>query len=489
MEKRPNIILIISDTLRTAYLGCYGNKKIKTPNIDAFAKESSVFENAYPESLPTIPVRRAMHTGRRSFPFRDYKPLKWDVVALPGWQPMSNDEDTLAENLAAAGYHTGFVTDTIPYFSPGFTFTRGFWQWEFIRGKEMDRWRSLNAVPASLLKKYGDPEEIKKKGGDREIAQKIARSGVPDETLVSSMAHNLILRHTANTMGIKSEKDTTTAKVFKWAQDFINDNKNAGPFYLMIDCFDPHEPWEAPEKYLELYADPDYKGKTDIFPDYGPMGSNMKTGDIENIVANYSGLVTLLDTCFGRFINDLKRQGMWEDSAVIFMSDHGTNFGDNTERILGKPAYSMFPGLMNIPMIVNLPGKGQNGSKFRDPIYNIDATATIYELTGAGNKNLSLEGRSLVPLIQNNKWAGREYLTSRYGNNLWYRDDKYWIITDIDKKPYAVFDLEDDPLCKINLVGTAGRTAVEKAWRAILEDSGGSVPDYRKMKQTDAIGR
>ena len=84
MERKPNLIYVISDTLRTDYLGCYGNKFIHTPNLDAFAADSVVFDSAYPESLPTIPVRRALHTGRRAYPFKNYSPVRWDIVYLPG---------------------------------------------------------------------------------------------------------------------------------------------------------------------------------------------------------------------------------------------------------------------------------------------------------------------------------------------------------------------------------------------------------------------
>ena len=100
--QKPNLVVIVSDTLRTAHLGCYGNPRIRTPNIDAFAGRAVRFTRAYPESLPTIPVRRALHTGRRAYPFRDYRPVKWDIVYLPGWQAMDNAEDTLAENARLA---------------------------------------------------------------------------------------------------------------------------------------------------------------------------------------------------------------------------------------------------------------------------------------------------------------------------------------------------------------------------------------------------
>ncbi|MFC2159215.1 sulfatase [Actinomycetota bacterium] len=489
-NKKPNIIQIISDTLRTSFLGCYGNKTIKTPNIDKFAKRSNMFTNAYPESIPTIPARRAIHTGRRAFPFKSYEPLKWDVVSLPGWQPLSNDEDTIAENLVVEGYHTGFVTDTIPYFSPGFNFTRGFLQWEFIRGQEMDRWRSINSVPGEKLAKYGDPDEILYKGKDINIIKDIEKQGVPDETLVSIQQYNLILRHAANTMHINSEEEITTAQVFKWAVDFINDNHDSQPFYLFIDCFDPHEPWEAPYDYLQIYADKAYKGRTIIFPEYGNVKNRLSQEEIENIKANYSGLVSLVDKWFGHFIDELIRLDLWEDSIIVFMSDHGTNFTDNPFGIMGKPSYSMFPGLMNIPMMIKLPGEKDQGKEFNELVFNIDATATIYDCLDLENKILDLDGKSLLPLVNGNrKYIPRQYVTSRYSNNLWYRDNKHWIIFDLDKKPYAVFDVNKDPFCSKDIKDSNDGKVIEKGWKALLYDSGGKIPDYRENKETDAVGR
>ena len=77
-----NIVVVMSDTLRTAYLGCYGNTDIRTPNIDRFAAQSAVFTEAYPESLPTIPERRALHTGRRAFPVRRLESLELEHLRL-----------------------------------------------------------------------------------------------------------------------------------------------------------------------------------------------------------------------------------------------------------------------------------------------------------------------------------------------------------------------------------------------------------------------
>ncbi len=179
-----NVLVVMSDTLRTAYLGCYGNRTIRTPNIDRFSRSGMRFTRAYPESLPTVPVRRAIHTGRRAFPFRDYKPVKWDIVYQPGWQPISNDEDTVAENFAAADYHTGFVTDTLPCFAPGYNFQRGFWQWEYTRPGRACLIRSGHRGRPNVVGSAGRSISAQKAGAQRcrggAWGERASRSSVND---------------------------------------------------------------------------------------------------------------------------------------------------------------------------------------------------------------------------------------------------------------------------------------------------------------------
>ncbi len=464
--KKPNLILIVSDTLRADYIGCYGNKKIHTANLDAFAAESVVFDHAYPESLPTIPFRRSLHTGRRSYPFRNYKPLRGETVLLPGWQPLSNDEDTLTENLVKAGYYTGFVSDAHVNCRPGMNFARGFDQWEFIRGQAGDNWQSPATVSTKDLRKYGNPEQLK-----------------------SRFPKGEILRLIANSRHIRSEDETTTAKVFKWAMDFIDDNRHVQPFYLMIDCFDPHEAWEASESYLELYANPNYKGRTIPYVKYGPAKKEYTAEEIEHIKAHYSGLVTLVDNWFGHFIDKLKRLGLWERSMIAFISDHGTNFADNPEHIIGKPHYALYPGVMHIPLIIHFPGGEGADKRFNQLVYNVDLTATFYDCGNVSDKpEIELDGQSLYLLMGKNRYKEREYVTSRFGNTAWYRDKKYWVIMEVDSKPRAVFDLDEDPRCQHNIVSSS-TNVVKKAWQCILYDADDDLPVYKKVRSSDAVGR
>ena len=141
-----NIILVIFDSLRKDSVGVYGSPpwgKLKTPHFDAFAAQSLVMTKAYPESLPTLPTRRAIYTGRRVYPFDkgDFR-LKGDFVGAPGWGPIPEDQATLAEMLSEAGYRTGLIADVYHMFKPSKNYWRGFDQWTFLRGQEMDRQRS-----------------------------------------------------------------------------------------------------------------------------------------------------------------------------------------------------------------------------------------------------------------------------------------------------------------------------------------------------------
>lgn len=466
MDRRPNIVVVLSDTLRTAELGCYGPTRARTPHFDAFAATATRFTRAYPESLPTIPVRRALHTGRRAYPFRDYRPVKWDIVYLPGWQAMDNEEDTLAENLAAAEYHTGFVTDTLPYFAPGFNFTRGFWQWEYVRGQQQDRWQSPFAVPDERLAEYGDLGTLR------------------------AHRHGLVPTYLANTAHVRSGDDTSTAHTFQWALKFLEDNQAGQPFYLLVDCFDPHEPWEAPPEYFARYGQEGCRGKRNVLCGYGPVESfGHAQEDLDCIHAHYCGLVSLVDDWFGRLMGKLEALGLAEDTAVFVISDHGTNFGDDHRRTIGKPEYSLYRGVMHLPLLARVPGVSQAGAVRDEMVYNLDLTATIYDVAGVRSEQ-GLDGQTLRPLLDGQEqWQQRPYVTSRFGHTLCVIDDHHWIVMSIEGEVLDAFDLAADPDCRANIADSLPAAVRDQAWRRLLADAGGTLPDYREHLQTDAIGQ
>ena len=151
MTASKNVVLVIFDSLRKDCVGAYGSPPwgtVKTPHLDALASESMLFSRVYPESLPTLPTRRAVYTGRNVYPFHnaDFR-LKGDFVGAPGWGPIPEDQDTLAEMLRESGYRTGLIADVYHMFKASKNFSRGFDQWMFLRGQEGDPQRSGPEIP------------------------------------------------------------------------------------------------------------------------------------------------------------------------------------------------------------------------------------------------------------------------------------------------------------------------------------------------------
>jgi arylsulfatase A-like enzyme len=460
-----NIVVVTADTLRTAYLGCYGNDWIHTPNLDRFASQSVRFTRAHPECLPPIPTRRTLHSGRRAYPFASYDPVAWDNVYIPGWQPLARDEATIAEALSAAGYHTGFVADVPHYFVPDMNFTRGFEQWRFVRGQSEDRLHSAAHADAALLGRY--------RGNEHRIRM-----------------------HLENVRPQQPEEDWTTARTFRHAMRFVEDNAGrVEPFYLYVDSFTPHETWEAPEHYFRLYGDLDKREPICLTTPYAPVTEHPEYEErLPSIRAEYAGLVTLVDTWFGHLLDTIDRLGLAERTLVIFLSDHGTNFADNAEGVMGKPATYMYPGTMSIPMLLRHPDGAGAGSTRDEFVSTTDAPATVMAATGAEPQG-RLDGQSLLPLAGGGSFTAPDYVTCRYANSLWYRDDRTWCFGDIGGaaddlrllEP-RVFDLASDPGCERNIADD-GDDRIALACERLAADAGGPIPVYRREGGTDAIGR
>jgi arylsulfatase A-like enzyme len=453
-SERPNILVVVSDTLRAPWTEPYGSRSVKTPALAKFAAESMVFERAYPECLPTIPTRRTLHSGRRVFPFRGYQPVPWDSVYLPGWQPMARDEDTVAEALARAGYHCGFVSDVPHYFVPGQNFTRGFHQWDFVRGNAEDRYRSPAPYDATRIKeRYAGPRGP---------------------------------MHVANLGGFEpDEMAFATPRTFSSAIRFLEENRtNEKPFYLYVDTFHPHESWEAPRQYYEMYRDPSYKGPVYLTLPYNTLyKAPVPEAGLRDVQAHYSGLITMVDAWFGRLLNKLKETGKYGNTLVIFVSDHGTNFGDNLERITGKPAGALYPGTMHIPLLVRHPQGHGAGKRVREFAYTLDVPATVCAAAGVEPRE-GVQGQNLLTAADG-RFVRRDYVTCRYSNCVFYRDEKNWYFSTVEWKNARLFDLEaSEPFQKSIMSKAPERAALAR--KRILEDAGGDLPVY-EMKPTDLV--
>lgn len=424
------IFLIIFDSLRKDHTGkTYGNNWIKTPHFDEFAKDSIVFEKAYPESLPTIPFRRSIHTGIRTFPFNHELPeLRTDdEVLTPGWDPIPPYHRHLSEYLKSFGYLSAFISSTYHQFKPNMNFHLGFDQWNWIRGHETDKYRARFREGTKKFSKIIEDHIVKK-------------------DLIAKLTQKRILKnYFPNIQERSGEEDYFPAQTFKKAIEFIKDTKKLNNTFCFIDEFDPHEPWDPPQNYLDFYIDKNYNGKKIITPSYSENLDYLSDEELNYMRSCYAGEVSLCDNWFGYFIEELKNLEIYDDSLIILTSDHGHSIGEHGAT--GKIPMFMHPELVDIPLIIKPPSNTNSPKKIKNPyVYNHDILPTILGYLNKDKPEI-LEGIDLSRILEesNNKIENRNYVTCGFSICTLYKDDSYALITTNDNKIRKLYDLKKDP--------------------------------------------
>lgn len=363
-----NVILIVSDTFRRDHLGCYGNKWISTPNLDKLAGESVIFDQNYAASFPTVPNRMDLMTG--CFTFVQYE-----------WQPLPEKEVILSDVLEKAGYVTVLIADTPHTLEDGYNFDRGFSGWKWIRGQEAERYMT-NPIEVKLpcaSHKLRNPEGVKK------------------------YLRNVSLR--------QSESDYFVAQTMSEAAKWLERNYKQEKFFLYVDTFDPHEPWDPPQWYVDRY-DPDYKGEEIIYPAYGPANYLTKR-ELKHMRALYAGEVTLVDRWIGMLLRKIEDLGLFNNTAVVFTTDHGFYLGEHnlTGKSIITPEFQgnapLYEEITHIPLLIRLPNakKGFRSSAIVQPP---DLTATIVDLANAEDPG-TFQGKSLLPVLEGKKTVCHDF--------------------------------------------------------------------------------
>jgi len=285
-----NVLVIVSDTFRWDYIGAYGNDWIKTPNLDQLAAESVIYEAAFAEGLPTVPARRVIFTGRPIFPW-ELRPAKGDPLVMYGWHSLYEEDVAMAEHLRDADYVSALFNDCYHLMKPTRNFHRGFDVWRWTRGQEGD----------PLLEP--DLEQVKD----------LVEEALP---LTKLRPRSWIIQHLMNRKDWTGEEDTYVAKTMACAADWLKSYKMPNPFYIHVEVFDPHEPWDPPTEYGRMYKD-DYP--EDCLQGVAPplTGKEMKPGQAENVKAAYAGKCTLVDRWIGHLLDTLRETGHMDDTLVV----------------------------------------------------------------------------------------------------------------------------------------------------------------------------
>lgn len=401
---KPNIILILADDLGYGDLGCYGQEKIQTTNIDRLAREGMHFTQAYAGSTVCAPSRCSLMTGMHNGHNRVRDNVPLGIFLQP-------DDFTIAELLKQAGYRTGGIGK----YSLG---NPGSWGIPIYQGFDYY---------------YG------------QLNQSQAHFYYPHYVWEND---NVVLL--SGNRGEKKQQYTHDLYTDK-ALDFINKHSQH-PFFLYLAYTIPHfsdYPPDSPDYYI-VPSDEPYSGRN--WP---------------QISKNYAAMVTRLDRDVGRIMNKLKDLGLDRQTLVIFTSDNGPmkkyikevyEFFDSNGTLKGGKR-DMYEGGIRVPFIVRWKGVVNKSTVTDDIIAFWDIMPTIAEVIGYPAK-IHTDGLSFLPVLKGRAKKAHQFLYWDYGHTRGrysqaVRYNKYKGIRYHTEKEtsFELYDLSKDPGENNNIAG------------------------------------
>lgn len=405
-----NVISIVCDTFRRDHCGPYHQGRpvsalgdpsqpdwvVPTPNVDRIAARGTTFENAWCGSHPCMPARRDIYTGRFEFPFRGWGPLEDTDRDLP--RAVSG---AVNASLARPGVHVSqLITDHFHLWEQGSgNYHMGYSGFEFIRGVESDNWLTDPIDVTYPAERY---RLSKNERHYRNLA--VLRQGQEEPAPETYFAH----------------------RTFSAAADWLDRNHAWDGFYLHIDSFPPHEPWDPPERLVKQF-DPRGYDVPEYFPTaaYDLITSSGYTEDqVRHVQALYSASIAWVDECLGMVVDALDRHSLWDTTVVIFTTDHGT-YNASRGRT-GKGQTHLFDPISHIPFIVAHPTAG-HGERRDQLVQLVDLFPTTLSALGLPIPD-DLHGVDLMPVLADGTAATREFaVCGRFGGGMSITDGRWML--------------------------------------------------------------
>lgn len=413
-ERGLNLVVVCLDTFRYDCLTHEAPWPVHLPNLDRLRSQSTLYARAYGEGLPTIPMRRAFFTGERSFPWRFRFDTKGSWPTGRGWHKIPPEQPTLAEVLLREGYQTGLVADTYHLFKPTGNFTRGFLAYEFVRGYETDNFRAGRVTAADLRRYVKNPN--------------------PAENPV-------LTQYLLNMRGRAREQDWTTAEVFSRASDFVLAASRQQPFFLWVDSFAPHEPWDPPRPYLRpLGLDPDDDEVLEAIYPVGYTARDLGPAEIERARALYLAYLSFVDRWVGHLLDTLERTGLDRRTVIMLVNDHGTELMDHGQ--FSKAPNRLFDHNTRMIWMIRMPGEPAHVSDAF--VQSHDLFPTALNLIDA--KVPKVAGRDVWGLREAPAGVGREAVVIGWGAHASVRTREWnFVVKYEDPSERLLFDLVADP--------------------------------------------
>lgn len=495
-SSRPNILFIAVDDLKPE-LGCYGNKLIKTPNIDRLAKMGTVFMNNYCQQAVCGPTRASLMTGMRP----DVTKV-WDLKTQ--MRDMNPDIVTLPQYLITQGYTTSGIGKIFHPSSAIKKVDPVSWSIPYLEAKEGDFANGLG-LPANA--QYQKPENKAlfppKEKGQPKVKKEDDRDDETPLTVKGPSSECIDVPDNAYNDGVYA---------LKAKKQLIELTKAGKPFFMAVGFHKPHLPFVAPKKYWDLYKREDMPiAPSQEHSKDGPLIAYHKSGELRNyidipefatlpgedlriglkidkqkeLIHGYYAAVSYTDAQIGILLNTLESLGTLNNTIIVLWGDHGWHLGDHD--LWEK--HTNFEQATRSPLIIAAPG--MKPGKSTSPTEHVDIFPTICNLAAVPVPT-QLQGKSLKPVMLDNKAKVKEFSVSQYPRKLQkeevkkkgyddnkimgysLRTDKYrftiWMSNFTSDQPFKadkiyateMYDYVKDPLEKANVVHDKNYTTVSK---------------------------
>ncbi len=367
-------ILVIFDSLNRNFLPPYGCDWVQAENFIRLAEKSVTFDKCFVGSMPCMPARRELHTGRYNFLHRS-------------WGPLEPFDDSMPQILKENGIFSHLISDHYHYWQDGgATYHNRYSSWENVRGQEGDAWKC-------------------------EVAE-------PDAPEYAGLA---MRQDWINRKYMKPEKNMSQTKTFDLAIEFLDKNAAEDNWFLQVECFDPHPPFFAADRFKELYKD-DYKGPHFDWPDYRKISEGETPEMIEHCRLQYAALASQCDYSLGRIIDYMDRENMWDDTMLIVTTDHGFLLGEhNAWCFCHNPFYD---DISVKPLFIRDPRCGCKGERRESMVQTHDLPATLLEYFGIERPE-NMQGKPLCETIANDKPVRDACLFGTFGGHVNCSDGRY----------------------------------------------------------------
>ena len=413
------------DSLNRHYLPLYGGKQVRTPNIDRLAERGVVFENHFCCSMPCMPARRDLFTGRANFLETPWSPIQpWDICLQPALSQQR-------------GVYSHLITDHYHYFhAGGECYHNQFSSWEFLRGQEGDVWRPMVDKPHT-------PPFI---GKNRR----------------SYWAN----RHFMET---ENDEDYSTPQCFMRAIDFLEHNGNSDQWHLHLECFDPHEPFACPEKYREEFNDTWDNEKLHFdWPNYAPVEEDDDA--INHIRACYAGTLKMTDFWLGKLLDKIDTLNLWKDTVIVLSTDHGHLLGEHG--YWGKNYMFDYKDLAHIPLVICAPNSHPRRSSALTS--TLDLMPTFMDLHQAKMSH-QIHGKSLRHLIETEDSHHDALLYGYFGKDVNFTDGHYTYC----RQPQKNSKVHHHTAMPVNFSGFDAHEDLTNAEMGSFLKSANGIPHYR----------